>query len=79
MTERGSAIAASMIEYARAHSAGTGPPPAAGASSSSSTGPAPGLQAGPRQGHDGQAAAAVLRKYDVSYNTMSAMQIKAAK
>ena len=30
-------------------------------------------------GYDGQAAAAVLRKYDVSYNTMSAMQIKAAK
>ena len=29
-------------------------------------------------GYDGQAAA-MLRKYDVSYNTMSAMQIKAAK
>ena len=30
-------------------------------------------------GYDGQAAAAVLRKYNVSYNTMSAMQTKAAK
>ena len=30
-------------------------------------------------GYDGQAAAAMLRKYNVSYNTMSAMQIKAAK
>ena len=30
-------------------------------------------------GYDGQAAAALLRKYNVSYNTMSAMQIKAAK
>ena len=32
-----------------------------------------------RMGYDGQAAAAVIRKCDVSYNTMSAMQIKAAK
>ena len=31
------------------------------------------------KGYDGQAAAAVLRKYDVSYNTMSAMHTKAAK
>ena len=33
------------------------------------------------KGYDGQAAAATLRKckYNVSYNTMSAMQIKEAK
>ena len=32
------------------------------------------------KGYDGQAAAAeMLCKYNVSYNTMSAMQIKAAK
>ena len=29
------------------------------------------------KGYDGQAAVVVLRKYNVSYNTMSAMQIKA--
>ena len=31
------------------------------------------------KGYDGQAAAAMLHKYNVSYNTMSAMQIKEAK
>ena len=31
------------------------------------------------KGYDGQAAAEMLRKYNVSYNTMSAMQIKEAK
>ena len=30
------------------------------------------------KGYDGQAAAEMLRKYNVSYNTMSAMQTKAA-